>query len=247
MTDENINEKREDTVIKQIIAMGGGGFTMETINTLLDDYVLRSSNREKPKICFLPTASGDNPEYIGMFYNSFLTRHCQPSHLELSNPPSSDMESFLLEQDIIYVGGGHTSRMLSMWKTYGVDKILKKAWDMGILIAGVSSGSACWFEEAVTDSVPGSLTPEKCLGFLKGSHCAHYDNPERRPAFHKYIRTGAIRSGIGVDNFAALHFFGIDLKRVVCSQPHATAYYVRKTDDRTEEKKLYSYYLGDYC
>jgi peptidase E len=232
--------------IKQIIAMGGGGFTMEPGNPLLDEFVLSQSPKKNPAICFLPTASGDNEEYIEMFYDCFIIQSCRPSHLALSEPPTRDLEDFILGKDIIYVGGGHTTRMLVEWRLAGVDVILRKAWEQGIILAGLSSGSACWFEEALTDSVPDALTPEKCLGFLKGSSCSHYDNPERRPTFHRLIRSGEMVDGIGVDNFAALHILDTRIKRVVSSRPWAAAYIVRKEGKKIVETPLWSAYLGEY-
>lgn len=232
-------------ITKQIIAMGGGGFTMEPGNPLLDEFVLSQSPKSNPAICFLPTASGDNEEYIDMFYDYFLTRPCRPSHLALSEPPTNDLEDFILAKDIIYVGGGHTTRMLVEWKLAGLDVILRKAWEQGIILAGLSSGSACWFEEALTDSVPDTLTPEKCLGFLKGSSCAHYDNPERRPTFHRLIRSGKMADGIGTDNFAALYILDSQIKKVVSSRPGADAYIVRKEGEQIVETPLWSVYLGE--
>jgi dipeptidase E len=223
---------------KQIIAMGGGGFTMEPGNHLLDEYVLSQSPKKKPHICFLPTASGDHGGYIRGFYTYFSTRDCYPSHLALSEPHTNDFESYIMEQDIIYVAGGHTTRMLTLWKNSGLDIILKKAWEQGILLAGVSAGAACWFQGALTDSVPGKLSGEKCLGFLTGSFCAHYDNPGRRPTFHRLIRTRELPNGIGVDNFAALHFLDHQVKQVISSQPDASAYTVRKEGERTVENPM---------
>jgi peptidase E len=229
---------------KQIIAMGGGGFTMEPGNPLLDEYVLNQAPKKKPHICFLPTASGDHSGYIRDFYEYFSTRPCYPSHLALSEPHTNDFESYILEQDIIYVGGGHTTRMLALWKNSDLDIILKKAWEQGILLAGVSAGAACWFQGALTDSVPGKLSGEKCLGFLKGSFCAHYNNPGRRPGFHRLIRTRELQNGIGVDNFAALHILGQQVKQVISSQPDVSSYTVRKEGERTVEKPMKSIYLA---
>jgi dipeptidase E len=220
---------------KQIIAMGGGGFTMEAGNPILDEYVLNQASKKKPHICFLPTASGDYSVYIRGFYDYFSSQSCLPSHLALSEPHTTDFESYILEQDIIYVGGGHTTRMLTLWKNCGLDIILKKAWVQGILLAGVSAGAACWFQGALTDSVPGKLSSEKCLGLLKGSFCAHYDNPGRRPTFHRLIRTRELPNGIGVDNFAALHFVDQQIIQVISSRPGASAYTVRKEGERTVE------------
>jgi dipeptidase E len=230
---------------RQVIAMGGGGFTMEPGNPLLDDYVLAQVSSGTPYICFLPTASADNRGDIESFYDFFTSRPCQPSHLALSAPHTDDFQSYLLEQDIIYVGGGHTSRMLTLWKTYGLDKILKKAWKLGILLVGVSAGAACWFEQALTDSIPGKLSGEKCLGFLKGSFCSHYENPGRRPTFHRRIRIGELPGGLGVDNFAALHLEGQQIKKVVSSRPGAAAYRVRTEKNRTLERTLKTTFLGD--
>ena len=220
---------------KQIIAMGGGGFTMEPGNPRLDEYVLNQASKKKPHICFLPTASGDYSGYIRDFYGYFSTRACHPSHLALSEPHTHDFENYLLEQDIIYVSGGHTTRMLALWKNFGLDIILKKAWEQGILLAGVSAGAACWFQGALTDSVPGKLSGEKCLGLLKGSFCAHYDNPGRRPTFHRLIRTRELPNGIGVDNFAALHFVDHQIIQLISSRSGASAYTVRKEGERTVE------------
>jgi peptidase E len=232
--------------VRQIIAMGGGGFTMEPGNPLLDEYILSQSHKENPNICFLPTASRDNTEYILEFYDYFTTQQCCPTHLALSDPPTRDLESFLLDNHILYVGGGHTGHMLTLWKQFGIDKLLKKAWEMGILLAGVSAGASCWFEMALTDSIPGELTGEPCLGFLKGSHCAHYDNPERRPTFHRLIAAGELPEGLGTDNFAALHFIDNELKKVVGSRPGAATYSVCRCNDSIGivEKKIESIYLG---
>ena len=220
---------------KQIIAMGGGGFTMEPGNPFLDEYILSQASKKKPRICFLPTASGDYSDYIRDFYDYFSNQSCLPSHLALSAPHTNDFESYILEQDIIYVSGGHTTRMLTLWKNCGLDIILKKAWEQGILLAGVSAGAACWFQGALTDSVPGKLSGEKCLGLLKGSFCAHYDNPGRRPNFHRLIRTRVLPNGIGVDNFAALHFVDQQIIKVINSRSGAAAYTVRKEGERTVE------------
>lgn len=217
---------------------------MEPGNPLLDEYVLAQSRKDNPEICFLPTASGDSPEYIAMFYNYFTTQRCRPVHLNLSDPPTSDLETYIMEKDIIYVGGGHTGKMIAIWKHYHLDKILRKAWEQGILLAGVSAGSSCWFREALTDSVPGALMPEKCLGFLKGSSCAHYDNEGRKPRYHYLVKGQNILNGIGIDNFAAVHFEDQAVKRVVSSRYGPSAHAVQKDNDHTRERRFHAIYLG---
>jgi dipeptidase E len=235
------------TKVKQIIAMGGGGFTMEPDNPLLDDFVLRQSQQSRPKICLLPTASGDHEEYIQGFYDLFLNRRCTPSHLSLYDSPSPQPEAagHLLGQDIIYVSGGHTAKMLRKWKELGIDDILREAWQRGIVLAGVSAGAACWFEEALTDSDPERLSRDECLKFLKGSFCAHFDNSERRPAFYQHIGDGIMKDGLGVDNFACLHFIGTEIKQAVASRPGAWAYHIsRKGTGQIVEKPIHTTYLG---
>jgi peptidase E len=233
---------------RQIIAMGGGGFSMERGNPLLDDYILSQCPVKKPVICLLPTASNDHIEYISGFYEFFTMRECFPNHLALSERSLSDqdLENYLLANDIIYVTGGNTAYMLNTWKTRGLDIILKKAWEKGILLAGVSAGASCWFEMALTDSKPGRLSGEPCLGFLKGSHCAHYENEGRRPAFHRLINKGKLPEGMGTENFAALHFIGDELKKVVASRPGAAAYTIRKGDGHINEEKITGTWIGEF-
>jgi len=234
---------------KQIIAMGGGGFSMEPGNPLLDDYILSQCPVKKPGICLVPTASKDHMDYIRDFYEFFMTRECSPRHLSLTDPglPVGDLENFLLANDIIYVTGGHTGYMLAAWRAFGLDIILKKAWQTGILLAGVSAGASCWFEAGLTDSKPGRLSGEPCLGFLKGSHCAHYENKGRRPAFHRLIARGKLPEGIGTENGAALHFSDGELKTVVASRPGAAAYIIRKGSQSVTgitEDKIEGAWLG---
>lgn len=227
--------------MRQIIAMGGGGFSMEPDNPLLDQYILQQANKPQPKICFIPTASGDADGYIEKFYDFFNQQSCIPSHLSLFKPPTRDLERFVLEQDIIYVGGGNTKNLLVLWKEWGLDGILKKEWQQGIVMAGLSAGSICWYEEGVTDSYGDQLEPLQALGFLKGSHCPHYDGEaERRPAYRQFIEQGNVQEGVAADDGAAIHYVGQDIKRIVSSRPAAKAYWVSKGG----EEELAVEYLG---
>lgn len=229
--------------MRQIIAMGGGGFSMEPENPLLDQYILEQANKSRPKICFVPTASGDADSYIEKFYDFFNLQECVPSHLSLFKPPTRDLERFVLEQDIVYVGGGNTKNLLVLWKEWGLDGILKKAWEQGIVLAGLSAGSICWYEEGVTDSYGDKLEPLQALGFLKGSHCPHYDGEiERRPTYRQFVDAGTLRAGIAADDGAAVHYIGEDIKRIVSSRPAAKAYRVYKGG----EDELAAEYLGQH-
>lgn len=220
--------------------MGGGGFSMEPDNLALDRYILAASGSPNPKVCFLPTASGDAQTYIDRFYASFGTLPCTPAHLSLFLPHTTDIRSFLLDQNVIYVGGGSTRNLLVLWREWQLDVILREAWQSGVVLAGLSAGSLCWFQEGVSDSVrAGDLQPLACLGFLPGSHCPHYDGePNRRPAYHRFISEQKLGAGYAADDGAALHFIGPELTRVVSSRPAAKAYRVRWTGDDVEEIAL---------
>lgn len=226
--------------MKQIIAIGGGGFSKfgsySPINFSIEKYFLQQTKKKSPKICFIPTASADSPTYIVNFFRAFNTLNCQPSHLSLFDPPTADLESFLLDQDAIYVGGGNTKSMLAVWREWKLDKILKKAWDQGVVLGGISAGALCWFEEGVTDSIPGNLTALKCLGFLKGSHCPHYDGETlRRPAYHHLIQRG-MAPGIAADDHVALHFIDRKLAHVVRANDSGQAYNVSLQKGKAAEK-----------
>jgi len=222
--------------MKQIIAMGGGGFSMEPDNLALDRYVLAQTGKQRPKICFVPTASGDSPVYIDSFYAAFRTLDCEPTHLSLFRGETPEIASFLLSQDAIYVGGGNTRNMLVIWKEWGVDRILRQAWEQGIVLAGISAGSLCWFEEGVTDSIPGSLNALTCMGFLPGSNCPHYDGEaDRRPSYHRLLANGDLRAGWACDDGVALHYVGTELHQIISSRPEAKAYQLSLGPDGVQE------------
>lgn len=230
--------------MRQIIALGGGGFSMEPENLLLDTYILQQSSKLKPKICFLPTASGDADGYISNFYQFFERQNCEPSHLSLFRPSTRDLEGFILDQDIIYVGGGNTKNLLVLWREWGLDDILRKAWDQGVILAGISAGSICWFEEGLTDSYGDELEPIKGMGFLQGSNCPHFDGEANiRPAYHRFIEMGKLQAGIAADDGVAVHFIEQNLYKAVSSRPEAKAYQV-SFDGKLVESELTTKYLG---
>ena len=154
--------------MRQIIAMGGGGFSMEPENLALDRYVLQQTHKADPRVCFLPTASGDSDSYILNFYKSFSTLPCQTNYLSLFRPPTADLEGFIMEQDVIYVGGGSTRSLMALWREFGLDTFLHKAYQAGTVLAGISAGANCWFEDCSTDSLPGEFQVLACLGFSRG-------------------------------------------------------------------------------
>ncbi|MQR95035.1 peptidase E [Fictibacillus phosphorivorans] len=231
----------KQNIRKQIIAMGGGGFSMEPENKRLDRYILKQSKADRPRICFIPTASGDSDGYIERFYTAFQSEECEPTHLSLFSPPK-DLEIFVEQQDVFYVGGGNTKNLLALWKEWGLDVLLKKAYEDGKILAGLSAGSLCWFEEGVTDSF-GPLAKLDCLGFISGSHCPHYDGEkERRPAYHKLIENG-LKPGYAADDGAGLHFVNGELYKVVSSRDHAKGYFVEYDGENVNEVELETLFL----
>jgi dipeptidase E len=230
--------------MRQIIAMGGGGFSMEPDNLALDRYVIAQTGIERPKVCFLSQASGEARDYIINFYKAFSELDCHPSHLSLFQPHTAQIADYLLSQDIIYVGGGNTKSMLALWREWGLDNILRQAWENGIVLAGVSAGAICWFERGLTDSIPGDLTALPCLGFLPGSCTPHYDGEvNRRPFYQRLVRAGELPGGYAFDDGAAGHFVDTQLKQVVSSRPTARGYYVETQAGEGVETTLETHYL----
>ncbi|GGA83356.1 putative peptidase YgaJ [Puia dinghuensis] len=225
--------------------MGGGGFSMEPDNPLLDAYVVAQARKKNPAVCFFPHATDDATRYALNFFKAFSRLDARPAFLSLFTPPTADLESYLLEQDVIYVGGGNTRNMLALWREWGLDKILQKAYAEGVVLAGISAGANCWFEECSTDSVPGKLSVLACLGILKGSFCPHYDGEaERRPTLHQFHLTGQMKAGYAADDGAAGHFIDDVFSGGVSSRPWAKVYGLRLEDGSVVEEVLPTRFLG---
>jgi len=210
---------------RTILAMGGGGFTMEPNNPLLDDYLLTLSPAARPKILFLPTASGDTPAQINAFYDRYGGRECVPRHVSLFRLDALDgsLEEVVSAQDIVYVGGGSLRNLLAIWRAHELDRILVAAWRRGVVMAGLSAGAMCWFEGGVTRS-GGTPEPIAGLGLLPGSLSVHADGqPERLPVFLDCVKRGELPGGWAADDGVGLLFGGAQLERLVSSRPGATA------------------------
>ena len=224
-------------VRKQIVVMGGGSFSVEPDGSPLDAYVLALAAKPRPKICFVPTASGDSSMYITKFYEAFGHR-AEACHVGLFGRPRADMSSVLTSQDIIYVGGGNTANMLAVWRVHGVDRMMRDAWEGGVILTGVSAGMICWFECGVTDSFGPLAALRDGLGFLRGSACPHYDGEkDRRPTYQQLVRAG-FPAGYAADDGAALHFVETDLAACVASRPTARGYRLRAESDTITETPL---------
>jgi dipeptidase E len=234
--------------LPQIIALGGGGFSMDKEGSLLDSYVLSLLDNPRPRVCFLPTASGDADHYVVRFYRRF-SADCDASHVSLfrrdqgTGGVEDDLASHLLKQDLIYVGGGNVLSMLGAWRAHGLDAILRKAWRKGIVLCGPSAGSLCWFEQALS-AFHGAPRPVRGLGLLPYSNCVHYDaEPARRAEYQQAVAEG-MRPGFAADDGVALHFIGTQLERVVSSREDGGAYHVDAHGGGVRETPLEVTYLG---
>jgi len=235
-----------ETPLRQIVAFGGGGFSMESGNPLLDEYVLGLRGAERPRVCFLPSASGDADHYIVRFYRAFPAERCDASHVSLFRREQgpADLRSHLLSQDLIYVGGGSVISLLGVWRAHGIDAILREAWEAGVVLCGLSAGSLCWFAEAVT-GFHGAPQRVEGLGLLPFSNCVHYEpGSHRRLAYHRFLREG-MRPGYAAEDGAALHFTGSELSRVVASRPEARGYRLDAEGGRIVEMRIATLFLGD--
>src|SRR4051812_24004491 len=180
----------------QIVAMGGGGFSMER-NGRMDRYIFSLTGKPKPKVCFVPTASGDSRDYVRRFYLGMEKHRCKPSDLTLFRRDARDPAKFLLEQDVIYVGGGNTANLLAVWRLHGVDRAIRAAWKRGVVLCGVSAGMICWFQSSCTDSFGPLRELKDGLGLLPGSACPHYHGEAKRiPTYRRLIGEGVLPAGL---------------------------------------------------
>jgi peptidase E len=208
----------------RILAMGGGGFSAGYEDTALDLFALSLTGRTAPRICLLPTASGDPEAQIARFYGFFGGRECEPSHVSLFRLADMrvDLCEHLMAQDVIYVGGGSLMNLVAIWRAHGLDAILRDAWLAGVVLCGLSAGSMCWFEHGITTST-GGPSAAAGLGFLRGSNSVHWSSqPARRQAYRDAI-AGGMPGGYGVDDGAALLFKGTRLHDVVAARDGAGA------------------------
>jgi peptidase E len=232
---------------RRIFAMGGGGFTMEPSNPLLDEFVLDLAAPKEPRILFLPTASGDATAQINAFRARFADRACEPQYLSLFrlHETRRPLEKIIEEQHIIYVGGGSMRNMLAIFEAHELDRLLARAWRRGTVLAGLSAGAMCWFEGGVTRS-SGPPTKISGLGLLEGSLTVHADGePERLPIWLSAVRDGSLPGGWAVDDGVGLLFRGRTLERVVSSRPGAGAQRVDAIAGELVRHRIEPELLGD--
>jgi peptidase E len=214
---------------QRILAMGGVQLGAASTDWPLHQFMLDLTGQARPRICFLGTAGGENPVERAAFYATFA-RRAEAAHLDLFGRQVADIETFLLDQDVIYVGGGNTANMLAVWRVHGVDKVLKTAWERGVVLAGSSAGALCWFEGGITDSFGPDLGPIKDgLKLLSGTFCPHYDSESlRRPRYEELVGSGQLGDGFAADDGVGLLFEGRNFSEAVASLPGQHAYRVER-------------------
>jgi len=190
---------------KNIVAIGGGGFGRSLGSLIIEKYIISLINKKRPKICFIPTASGDSILYKLNFYRAFSKLDCITSHIDFFSR-TENLEEKVINQDIIYVGGGNTKSMLAVWKEWNLPEILQNAYEKGIVMSGVSAGAICWFDKGITDSYAKELAIIDCLGIVEGTACPHFDEEkEREPYVNDIIDREIIKSCICIEGNCAFH------------------------------------------
>ncbi len=221
-----------EPAVRTIFAMGGGGFTMEPQNPALDEYLLTLPGKAVPRLLFLPTASGDAEAQVTAFHATFGDRACMPTALSLfrlGETGGLSLRDLVLSQDLVFVGGGSMRSMLAIWREYGLDVVLREAWERGVVLAGLSAGAMCWFAGGVTKST-GVPRPVEGLGLLPSSLSVHADNArDRLPVYEAAIAADVLPAGWAADDGVGLLFRGTELTRVVTSRPGTRAVHVERT------------------
>jgi len=219
------------------ILIAGGGF-----GTAFIRYMAELTGKERPRLCYLPTASADRESGTIRWYQNCaplnVEAHVQESFIS-SYRMDQSWEDVFLSMDGIVVSGGNTLNQQAIWRVQGIDAVLREAWDRGIVLGGASAGSLCWFEEGTTDSRPKEVAKIECLGFLAGSHSPHYDaEAVRRPTYQRLIASGELKPGYACDNDAGIYFEGNEVARVVATRADAKVYYVSMVNGEVVERTM---------
>jgi peptidase E len=229
--------KAQDNAATRTIFAYGGSFTKQFMR-----YVITLTKKQNPKICFLPTAMGDNPAYVANWYAACEDLPMRPYVQKSFVASYTEQKTFndnLLSMDAIVVGGGNTLNMMAIWKAQGIDTVLRKAYNKGIVLSGGSAGSLCWFLGGTTDSRPKDLSIVHCLGFIQTSHCPHYHSePLRRPLYFDNILTGKLPAGYAIDDLAGIVFENEKYVRSVAIDDKSNTYYVSVVGGKIDEKLL---------
>jgi peptidase E len=230
------------SVERHVVGLSGCGFLVA--DRAADDFILSLARRQPARIAFLPTASGDAATYVARFHRAFGPRGCVATDVTFFDSPTlrrfpprtADIEGVLLEQDVIYVGGGNTVNMLAIWRAHGVDRILRRAWEEGVVLCGVSAGMICWFEASLTDSFGGIDPLRDGLGLVAGGACPYYGE-QRRQILHPLVAAG-FPSTYAVEEGVGLHFRGDGAPQAFAIRPGLRAFHVRNAEGGVVEESM---------
>lgn len=185
---------------------------------------------QEPRLCFVPTAGGDQRTSIENFYAAFAGGPVLCSHLALFDKPNvPDVRRHLLEQDVVWVDRGSVANLVALWRLHGIDEVLRECWQAGVVLAGESAGSLCWHKGGTTDSFGEVRGWTDGLGFLPYSNAVHYR--ERRALFQGLIGSGELPDGYATDAGAGLLYRGTELVEAVSDRKSAGAYRVTRNPD----------------
>ncbi|MFT6935237.1 MAG: dipeptidase E [Maribacter sp.] len=228
---------------RQLVIYGSGRHTVPILQ-----YIAEATGKERPNICFIPTASGDDKEYVIRFYEVCKQLNVIPHVLEVWINSYDHKESFedkISKMDAIVVGGGNTLNMLAIWKAQDIDVSLKKAYRNGVVMAGGSAGSLCWFNGGTTDSRPKELSIVKGMSFINKSHCPHYNSEaSRRPLYHQNILSGKLSGGYACDDRSAIHFINEKIHTSVSLDAENHSYDVYEKNGEIVEDRISSKIIG---
>jgi peptidase E len=235
------------TPVRRILTLGGHEFSSRPPDRAVCELLLRLAGErrgERPRICILPTASGDTSEQIASFYSAFGERPCEPSDVSLFRLGRRPMalRDHLLAQDLIYVGGGSMVNLLAVWEVHDIASILSLAWRQGIVLAGQSAGAMCWFEAGITTS-SGKPRAAAGLGLLPGSLCVHYNNELGRRAAYLDAVSDGMPNGYGLDDYAGLLWEGEGTPSALTARRGARAYRVSSREREVTESPLPARFL----
>jgi peptidase E len=191
---------------------------------------------ERPKLCYLGTATGDDPARLAGVYGAFAGSPVEVSHLSLFPMPTvPDVRAHLLAQDVVWVGGGSVANLLAVWRVHGLDDVFREAWRAGVVLGGVSAGSLCWHAGGTTDSFGPELRPvTNGLGLIPASNSVHHDSePQRRPLYCRLVADGTLPAGYATDDGVGLVYRGTELAEVVADRPGKAAHRVARGPDGT--------------
>jgi dipeptidase E len=219
--------------------MGGGWLPGEDARPIAE-FILGLTGEKRPRLLVVPTASAE-PAHVTLDFYDELRDRADVSHLSFFPWPPHDLRDFTLEHDVIYIGGGNTANMLAIWRVHGFDRVLREAWEAGVVLCGVSAGMICWFEAGVTDSFGPQLEGLRDgLGFLAGSACPHYDGEERRRPVYQHLVAEGFPPGVAADDLVGLHYVGEELAEAVTARVGSSAYRVEAGAETQIETRLLS-------